>query len=91
VVREVDHSRPDTLGPAVEGIRTLLLVSGTEVGQRVRQHTAVIQAARDAGVERIALDESIARGELETDGDDLARLLGRPATSLRAASRSARP
>lgn len=29
-----------------------------------------------------ALDESIARGELETQSSDLSRLLGRPAASL---------
>ncbi|MFC7402540.1 NAD(P)H-binding protein [Citricoccus sp. GCM10030269] len=32
---------------------TLMLVSGSEVGQRSRQHAAVIDAARDAGMDRI--------------------------------------
>jgi NAD(P)H dehydrogenase (quinone) len=53
VVREGDYSRPDTLATALAGVRTLLLVSGNEVGRRVPQHTAVIEAARDAGVGRI--------------------------------------
>ncbi|WP_298462212.1 NAD(P)H-binding protein [uncultured Cellulomonas sp.] len=54
VVREGDYSRPDTLGPALDGVRRVLLISGDEVGQRVGQHSAVVAAARAAGVERIA-------------------------------------
>jgi NAD(P)H dehydrogenase (quinone) len=53
VVREGDYSRPGTLASALAGVRTLLLVSGNEVGRRVEQHTAVIEAARDAGVRRV--------------------------------------
>lgn len=54
VVREGDYSRPETLTPALEGVRRLLLVSGSEVGKRVKQHIAVIDAARTAGIERLA-------------------------------------
>src|SRR4051794_6957527 len=53
-VREGDYSRPETLATAFAGVRRLLLVSGSEVGQRVAQHTAAIEAAKAAGVERIA-------------------------------------
>ncbi|APU15058.1 SDR family oxidoreductase [Actinoalloteichus fjordicus] len=53
VVREGDYSRPPTLPAALAGVTTLLLVSGSEVGHRVAQHTAVIDAAKAAGVTRI--------------------------------------
>lgn len=52
-VREGDYDRPDTLDPALADVDRLLLVSGSEVGQRIRQHGAVVDAARRAGVSRI--------------------------------------
>lgn len=52
-VRLFDYSRPETLAPALEGIDTLLLVSGSEVGQRAAQHANVIAAAKQAGVGHI--------------------------------------
>lgn len=52
-VREADYDRPDTLGPALSGVDTLLLISANEVGKREAQHRAVIDAARHAGVRRI--------------------------------------
>ncbi|MEU0477640.1 SDR family oxidoreductase [Streptosporangium sp. NPDC006013] len=54
VVREGDYSRPETLPAALRDVTNLLLISGNEVGRRVPQHTAVIEAARAAGVARIA-------------------------------------
>jgi NAD(P)H dehydrogenase (quinone) len=53
-VRAGDYSRPDTLPAALAGVDVLLLVSGNELGQRVAQHGAVIEAAKGAGVARIA-------------------------------------
>lgn len=52
-VREGDYSRPETLPAALADVGRLLLVSGSEPGQRLSQHTAVIEAARAAGVQRI--------------------------------------
>ncbi|MEU4401906.1 NAD(P)H-binding protein [Micromonospora orduensis] len=52
-VRQADYDDPSTLPGAVAGVRRLLLVSGDTPGQRVAQHTAVIDAARLAGVERL--------------------------------------
>jgi NAD(P)H dehydrogenase (quinone) len=52
-VRTADYDRPETLGPALRGIDTLLLISGSEVGKRSAQHRNVVEAARQAGVERI--------------------------------------
>lgn len=53
-VREGDYDRPETLPAALDGVQRLLLVSGSEPGARVAQHTAVIDAAKAAGVGRIA-------------------------------------
>ncbi len=53
-VREGDYSRPETLPAALAGVQRLLLVSGSEPGGRVAQHTNVVEAATAAGVERIA-------------------------------------
>ncbi|GLZ44294.1 NAD(P)-dependent oxidoreductase [Actinomycetospora sp. NBRC 106375] len=49
-VREADYDRPDTLGPALEGIERLLLVSSPSAEDPVGQHTAVIRAADAADV-----------------------------------------
>ncbi|MGK0740618.1 SDR family oxidoreductase [Leucobacter sp. Z1108] len=42
------------LAAALEGVDRLVLVSGSEVGKRVAQHTSIISAAKAAGVEFIA-------------------------------------
>jgi len=52
-VREADYTRPDTLTTAFAGADKLLLISSSEVGQRTRQHQAVIDAAKTAGVKLI--------------------------------------
>ena len=52
-VAELDYTRPETVAAVVEPGDTLLLVSGSEVGQRTAQHTTVIEAAKAAGVARI--------------------------------------
>jgi len=52
-VREADYSRPQTTGAALAGVDRLLLVSSSEAGQRVAQHTNVIEAARTAETSRI--------------------------------------
>ena len=49
----LDYSKPETVTAVVEPGDVLMLVSGSEVGQRVPQHTTVIAAARAAGVGRI--------------------------------------
>ena len=61
-VREGDYSRPETLPAALAGVQRLLLISGSEPGGRVAQHTAVIDAARNAGVERIAYTSILGAG-----------------------------
>lgn len=49
-VRKADYNEPETLAAALEGANKVLLISGNEVGSRVRQHRAVIEAAQKAGV-----------------------------------------
>ncbi len=51
--RAFDYSKPETLGAALSGVGTLLLISSSEVGQRATQHRNVIAAAKAAGVRRI--------------------------------------
>lgn len=53
-VRLADYDRPDTLRSALAGVSKLLLISSSEVGSRVPQHQAVIDAARAASVALIA-------------------------------------
>lgn len=52
-VRQGDFDRPGTLGPAMQGAEKMLLISGTRVGARVKQHKAAIDAATAAGVRHI--------------------------------------
>jgi NAD(P)H dehydrogenase (quinone) len=53
VVRRADYDHPETLGPALAGIDKLLLISAHEIGKRLPQHRAVIDAAKLAGVKLI--------------------------------------
>jgi len=64
-VRRGDYATPQTLAPALRGVKRLLLVSGTELGKRVEQHRAVIEAAKAAGVELIAYT-SLLRADTST-------------------------
>jgi NAD(P)H dehydrogenase (quinone) len=53
-VRKADYNEPETLLPAFKGAEKLLLISSSEVGQRIRQHGAVIEAAKNAGIKLLA-------------------------------------
>ena len=53
-VRPGDYSDPASLRAALTGVDRLLFVSGSEVGQRVAQHQAVVDAAKEAGVSLVA-------------------------------------
>ncbi|GAA1830061.1 NAD(P)H-binding protein [Agromyces salentinus] len=50
---ELDYAKPDTIAAALDGVDTVLLVSGSEVGQRVAQHRNVVDAAKAAGVAKL--------------------------------------
>lgn len=46
----LDYTDPASVAAALEGVDSVVLVSGSEVGQRVAQHRTVIDAAAAAGV-----------------------------------------
>ncbi|WP_102194394.1 SDR family oxidoreductase [Microbacterium aurantiacum] len=52
-VVELDYDVPATVQAAVEGADSVLLISSSAVGQRVAQHQAVIDAAKQAGVAKL--------------------------------------
>ncbi len=54
VVRQADYDRPETLAAAFAGGGKLAFISASEVGRRVPQHHAVIDAAKQAGIELVA-------------------------------------
>ncbi|MFE2412818.1 SDR family oxidoreductase [Kitasatospora sp. NPDC059408] len=53
-VRVVDYDEPGTLADAFAAGDRVLLISGSEVGRRIPQHRAVIDAAKAAGVALLA-------------------------------------
>ena len=53
-VREADYTRPETLDAAFKGADKVLLISSSEVGQRVAQHRHVVDAVKRAGVSLLA-------------------------------------
>jgi NAD(P)H dehydrogenase (quinone) len=64
-VRAIDYDDPATLYDAFRGAGKILLISGSEVGQRVRQHRNAIDAARRAGTGLLAYT-SIANADTTT-------------------------
>lgn len=66
-IRHADYSDPSTLPSALAGIDRLVLVSGSEIGQRAAQHRNVIEAAKAAGVSFIAYT-SLLKANLSTLG-----------------------
>jgi len=53
-VRPIDYNDPASLRQAFAGAEKVLLISGSEAGQRIEQHQNAIDAAKEAGVELIA-------------------------------------
>ncbi len=89
-VRVADYDQPASLAAAFAGADKLLLISANEVGRRVPQHRAVIEAAKAAGVGLLAYtsllhaDSSplpLAAEHQETEA--LIRASGLPAVILR--------
>jgi NAD(P)H dehydrogenase (quinone) len=64
-VRVIDYDDPATLDEAFRGAARILLISASEVGQRVRQHGHAIDAARRAGPDLVAYT-SIANADTTT-------------------------
>lgn len=61
-VRQADYSKPETVHSALAGAEKVLLISSNEVGQRVPQHQAIIDAAKSAGA-KLLVYTSILRAE----------------------------
>jgi NAD(P)H dehydrogenase (quinone) len=53
-IRPLELSDPDSVRSAFVGTDKVLLISGTELGQRVAQHVNAIRAAEEAGVALLA-------------------------------------
>lgn len=53
-VRHADYNQPSSWDIALQGADKVLLISSSEVGQRSKQHKAVIDAAKRAGVKLLA-------------------------------------
>ncbi|GAB3558232.1 SDR family oxidoreductase [Spirosoma fluminis] len=53
-VRVGTYDDIDSLDSAMQGIKTVLLIAGTDEENRIRQHQQVVDAARNAQVQRIA-------------------------------------
>lgn len=80
LVRRADYDDPASLEPAFRGVDTLLLISASEVGKRLPQHTRAIEAARKAGVKRIVYTSLLGAGasgmKLAEEHKATERLLG---------------
>ncbi|WP_327361929.1 MULTISPECIES: SDR family oxidoreductase [unclassified Streptomyces] len=66
-VRVADYDAPETLAAAFRSGDRVLLISGNEVGRRVPQHTAVIEAAQAAGVAQLAYTGILGGPEADFD------------------------
>lgn len=65
-IAAIDYTQPATLREAFAGADVLVLVSGSEIGQRALQHANAITAAKEAGVGRIVYT-SIANARTTTN------------------------
>ena len=66
-IRQADYDKPETLAEAFQGVEKLLLISAVIPGERLRQHRAAIDAAKQAGVRVVAYTSL-----LRADTSDLA-------------------
>ncbi|MDQ0680317.1 NAD(P)H dehydrogenase (quinone) [Arthrobacter pascens] len=53
-VKPMDYTDPASVAQALQGASKVLLISSSEVGQRLDQHRTVIEAAKAEGVELVA-------------------------------------
>jgi NAD(P)H dehydrogenase (quinone) len=53
-IRAGDYDDPASLERAMQGVERVLLIAGTDEERRVQQHQNVVNAAKKAGVQRIA-------------------------------------
>ena len=50
---QLDYDRPETIAAALDGVDTVLLISGSVPGERAAGHRNVIEAAKAAGVTKL--------------------------------------
>ena len=89
-VRRADYNQPPMWDEALKGADTVLLISASEIGQRARQHRAVIDAAKRAGV-KLLVYTSVLRSDTSPLGlaaehketEAMIRASGLPYTLLR--------
>ncbi|SFU20104.1 NAD(P)H dehydrogenase (quinone) [Algoriphagus locisalis] len=63
--RAFDYNAPESMEESLQGIHTLLLISGNEIGKRAMQHKNVINAAKEAGIKWIVYT-SLLRADTST-------------------------
>ncbi len=54
LVRTLDYTKPETISLALEGVKRVLLISSSNVGNRAAEHKNVIAECKKAGVELLA-------------------------------------
>ncbi|OIR01903.1 quinone oxidoreductase 2 [mine drainage metagenome] len=89
-VRHADYSEPASWEAALKGADKVLLISSSEIGQRAKQHRAVIDASKKAGVKLFAYT-SVLRADTSPLGlaaehketEDYIRASGVPSVLLR--------
>src|SRR5690554_5378202 len=88
--RTFDYMKPEMLADALAGIDQLLLISGSEVGQRRTQHENVINAAKKSGTKWIvytsllyADTSSLSLAKEHTETEEILKSSGIPYTILR--------
>ena len=70
--RKFDYSKTEGQVEALKGVDTLILVSSSEVGQRIQQHKNVIEAAKKAYCHEFII--AFENGYNTSAGDDGAKL-----------------
>lgn len=89
-LRVADYDQPQSLVAAFAGVDKLLLISSSEIGRRVAQHRAVIEAAQAAGVGLLAYTSvlradrsALALAEEHRQTEQLLKASGLPTVLLR--------
>jgi NAD(P)H dehydrogenase (quinone) len=66
-LRTGDYNDPAALKAAFQGIDKLLLVSGTDIENRQKQHENAVQAAKEAGVKHLIYTSFVRKNETESN------------------------
>lgn len=66
-VRQGDYNDPASLKAAFQGVDKLLLVSGTDIENRQKQHENAVNAAKEAGVKHIVYTSFVRKNESDSN------------------------